>query len=94
MQALPQALPDPARFPAPEAHIDRVPVTKLRRQIAPRAAGAQQVEQGFEELPIGYLTRGTGRGVFGSAHRRFELLPDGIGDDFAHRMFQHPKLPS
>ena len=90
----PEPLPDAARFPTPEAHIDRVPVAEWCRQIAPGAAGALQIENRFEKLPIGHLARRTSGGVFGGRERLFKLGPDFIGDDLTHRMFEHPKFQS
>ena len=71
-----------------------MPVPQLGRQIAPRAAGALEVEHRFEELALGHFTRRAGRGMLGSGDGWLELLPDVIVDDFAHGMLEHPKLQS
>jgi len=94
LQILPESLPDPARFPAPEAHVNGMPVTELGRQIPPRTAGALQMEDRFEELSVGHCAGRPSLRMLGRSHGRFELLPDGIGDDFTHGMLQHPKLQS
>ena len=94
MEIFPEPLPDAARFPPPEAHVDRVPVAELCRQIAPWAAGALQMENRFEKLPIGHLARRPGGRVLGCRERLFKLGPDFIGDDPTHRMFEHPKFQS
>ena len=44
LEQLPQPPPDPALFPAPKAHIDRMPVAQLRGQVPPRTARAVEVE--------------------------------------------------
>ena len=92
LQIFPEPWPDAAGLPAPKTHVDRVPVTEGRRQIAPRAAGALQMEERFEELAIGHLAGRAGRGMFGRGQRDFELRPKGVADDFPHGMFEHPKF--
>ena len=57
-----------------------MPGAKLGWQIAPWAAGALQMKNRFEELPIGHFARRTGGGVFGDRERLFKLGPDFIGD--------------
>ena len=94
LEIFPEPLPDAARLPPPEAHVDRVPVAELGWQIAPGAAGALQMENRFEKLPIGHFTRSTGGGVFGGRERPFKLGPDFIGDALTHRRFAHPKFQS
>ncbi len=94
LQVLPEPLPNPARFPAPEAHVNGMPITQLRRQIPPRAPSPLQMEDRFEELSVGHLTGRAGLGMFGCGEGRFELLPHRIGNDFTHGMLQHPKLQS
>jgi len=71
-----------------------MPITEFRRQIPPRTAGAQKVEDRFEELAIRHLAGRAGLRMFGRANRGFKLLPDLIGDAFAHGMFEHPKFQS
>ena len=53
LQIFPQTLPDAARLPTPKSHVNRVPVTQLRRQIPPWTACAIEMQQGFQKLPIG-----------------------------------------
>jgi len=45
LQILPQTRPDPARFPAPESHVNRMPVAQFRRQVPPRTARALKIKQ-------------------------------------------------
>lgn len=90
LQIFPQPLPDATRLPPPETHVNRMPVAEFRRQIAPRTAGALEMEQGFQKFAIGHLAGRTGRGMFGGTHRFFEGFPDLIVDDFSHGMFEHP----
>ena len=94
LQVLPEPLPDPARFPAPEAHVNGMPIAQLGRQIPPRAAGALEMEDRFEELSVGHFAGRAGLRMLGCSHGRFELLPDRMSDYFTHRMLQHPKLQS
>ena len=94
LEIFPEPLPDAARLPTPEAHVNRVPVAEWRRQIAPGAASALEMENRFEKLPIRHFAWRTGRGVFGCRERLFELGPDFVGDDLAHRMLEHPKFQS
>ncbi len=87
--------PEPAaRFSAPEAHVDGVPVTQLRRQVPPRTAGPIQIQDRSEEFALTQLVWRSRQGMLGRFHRRFQLLPDFIADDFAHFAFTRPKLPS
>ena len=73
LEIFPKPRPDAAGLPAPKAHVDRVPIAEGGRQIAPRAAGALQMEEGFEELAIGHFPRGASRGMFGRRERHFQL---------------------
>ena len=84
LQISPQTLPDSARLPASEAHVNCMPIAQLGRQIAPRASRPLEMEHRFEELPITEFGRSTRKGMLGHLHRRPELLPHGIADDFAH----------
>src|SRR5215468_9153761 len=52
LEAFPELAPDPAPFPAAKAVIDRVPVPKVRREVAPGRPRAGQIEDGFNEHPI------------------------------------------
>ena len=92
LEIFPQPRPHAAGLPSPKAHVDRVPVTQCRGQIAPWAASAQQMEDRFKELAIRHLAGRSGRGMFGRGKRDFQLRPNGIGDDFTHGMFEHPQF--
>ena len=94
MQILPEPLPDTARFPPPKAHVNGMPIAQLGRQISPRAAGALEMEDRFEELSVRHFAGRAGLRMLGRGHGRFELLPHGIGNDFTHGMLLHPKLQS
>jgi hypothetical protein len=89
-QMLPQALPDPTLFPPPETHVNRVPVSKLGRQVPPRTARAIQVEDRFNKFPLCRITGCTRQGVLGCFHRWSQFLPDRIADNFARFDFAHP----
>jgi hypothetical protein len=93
LQTLPQALPDPARFPPPEAHVDRVPIAQFRWQIPPRTPRAVEMENRFQELAITHLCRSSRQRMFGRFHCRSQFLPQLIADDFSHLGFAHPKFP-
>ncbi len=94
LEVFPQTLPDSARLPTPEAHVNGVPVTQLRRQIPPWAAGALKMEDGFQKLPVAHLAGRSGGRMFRRLHRRFELFPDFRANDFTHGMFEHPQFQS
>ena len=79
LEIFPKPLPDAARFPSPEAHVNRVPVAELVWQIAPWAAGALQMKHRFEELPIGHFTRRTGGRVFGGRENFTGRVPASPG---------------
>jgi hypothetical protein len=52
------------------------------------------MQHGFEERSITQFARGPSLGMFGHLQHGLKLLPDGFADDFAHGMFEHPKLQS
>jgi hypothetical protein len=94
LQIFPQTLPDAARLPASEAHVNGVPVTQLGRQIPPRAARAIEMEHRFQELPIAQLRRRSRRRVFGLDQSHFELFPRPVANQFSLFGFRHPKFQS
>src|SRR5215217_6141914 len=79
---LPQMVPYPTRFRAPKAHVDRMPVAQLCRQISPRTSRAVEMQQRLQELTIAHLPGRSGKGMFRCVDRRLQLLPDLVGDDF------------
>ena len=94
LQVFPQARPDPTRFPAPEAHVNGMPVTQFGRQIPPRAARAIEMEHRFQELPIAALRRCSRRRVFGLGQSHLELFPRKVADQFSDFGFRYPKFQS
>ena len=52
LQFLQHAINHPCLAPALEAGVDGVPVTVFLRQLPPGAAGAEQVENGIENLSM------------------------------------------
>jgi len=94
LQILPQPLPDSALFPAPKAHVDRMPVAECFRQIPPGTARAIQIQERFEEFPIAEARRGARGGIFGRGHRRLQLFPQHIVNQFSLLEFAHPKFPA
>ena len=94
VQLFPQTLPDPARLPTTEAHINGVPVSQLGRQIPPRSAGAIEMEHRFQELPIAQFRRRARRRMFRLRQSYFELFPHRIVNQFSHFGFGHPKFQS
>jgi hypothetical protein len=94
LEIFPQALPDAALLPAPEAHVDRMPVAQRRRQIPPRTTRAIQIEDGFDKLPITQTRRRSRRGMLGCRDCRLQRLPNTIADQFPHSDGFHPILGS
>src|SRR5215217_137767 len=72
---LPQMVPYPTRFPAPKAHVDRMPVAQLCRQISPRTPSAVEMQQRLQELTIAHLPGRSGKGMFRCVDRRLQLSP-------------------
>ena len=94
VQIFPQTLPDPARLPTPEAHVNGMPAAQLGRQIPPRTARAIEVKHRFEELPIAEVWRRSRRRMLGLRQSLFELFPRQVADQFSHLGFGHPKFQS
>jgi hypothetical protein len=94
LQTFPDALPNPALLPAPEAHVDRMPVAQCRRQIPPGTTRAIQIKDGFDKLAITLIRRRARRGMFGRRDGRLQRLPKTIADQFSHSDGFHPLLGS
>ena len=94
VQTFPEPLPDPTGLPASEAPVHGVPIPECGGQIAPRTAGALEMQQRFEELPVAEFAGSPRPRMLGRGHGRLELFPLGVADDFSHRMFGHPKFQS
>src|SRR2546428_510899 len=65
LEAFPELAPDPAPFPAAKAVRDRVPVPKVRWQVAPWRPRAGQREDSFNEHPIAECRGATSAGFDG-----------------------------
>src|SRR4029450_5595134 len=52
LDAFPELAPEPPPFPAAKTVVDRVPVPKVRRQVAPGRPRAGKIEDGFNEHSI------------------------------------------
>jgi hypothetical protein len=80
LHVLPEFLPEVTSVPATKAVIDRVPVAKVVREIAPGDAGTRLIEHRFNEHPV-TERRGTAGVVLQGPHNGLYLSPHGIGDD-------------
>jgi hypothetical protein len=60
LAALPEPAPDSAAFPAAKAVIHRVPVPKVRRQVAPWRAGPGEIQDRLDKEPITERRRAAG----------------------------------
>ena len=76
--------------PAAEAVVDGVPVAELAGQVAPGDAGAGQIEQGLEEVPVGEFRHGTLAVAFGLLHQRLEGRPEVVREQVAHGIVPRP----
>ena len=83
VENFPQARPDAARLPTPEAHVNGVPVAERGRQIAPRTARAIEIKQRFEKLAIARSGRSTGPRMLGLGEGFLQLVPPSIIDHFS-----------
>lgn len=83
LQGLPQAFPDTALFPSTEADVDMVPMSHLRRKIAPGTAGSCDPENCFDEVAVGLDRRAACCGMLRLFDDRFELLPNFRSDDLS-----------
>jgi hypothetical protein len=79
-QGLEQSLPDTGVEPATEAIVDGIPGAEAGGEVSPRHAGAGEVEQGFQEEPVGDFGRCTCVGVLGVLDGRAQALPDRIAE--------------
>src|SRR5262245_21911154 len=78
LEVLPELAPDAARFPAATAVIDRIPVPKVLRQVAPRRSRAGEIENGFNAHPIAEHW-GTASAGFDRREDRGNLRPGLVG---------------
>jgi len=67
---LKKCLPDTDVFPAAETVVHGIPISKAKRQIAPRDAGSRSVQDRFHEVAIREFRR--------CPSRRFDILDDGL----------------
>ena len=70
--------------PAAEAVVDGVPGAELGGQIAPGAAGAGDVEQGFQEEAVGDLGFGPAALATGGPDVGPDDIPEGVGEHLPH----------
>src|SRR5262245_1942989 len=90
LEAFPELAPDPAPFPAAKAVIDRVPVPKVRRQVAPRGPRAGKIEDGFNEHPIAEC-RGAASAGFDGGKEGGNLRPCRVSQQqtYSHEVSSH-----
>src|SRR5262249_8546362 len=74
LEAFPEPAPDAAAFPAAIAVVDRVPMPKLRGEIAPRGAGPGEIQDRLDKEPITERRRAAGAG-FQSGEDRGNFRP-------------------
>ena len=88
-QGIENTLKDPCNTPIPEPPVNRVPLAKLTRKIAPLRPSPGDPEHGLEKQ-TGVTACPTGVCLLAQAVR-FDLLPLSIRDDVA--ISRHPNLP-
>jgi hypothetical protein len=74
LEMCPKLAPNAAGFPAAEAIVHGIPMTKLCGQIPPGEPGASEIEDRFDKLAVAQLRRTSGF-VFQRGENRSNLSP-------------------
>ncbi len=77
--------------PSSKAIVDRFPSPEVAGEIAPGDAGATDVEERFEEHPVGELGFGSALVPAGLLDEGFENVPKGIGEHEPHGILPRGK---